>query len=266
MTVDKTSLLKRAVSILDCFSHDRPELGVREVSRMVGMSSSTAGRLMASMKDLGVLSQNPVSHAYSLAGKVLSWSGVYVTSLDVRNKAVPVMERLHSETLETISLYVIEGNERVCVERLESPHNVRIVARVGRRLPLYAGSAGKVFLAFMSQARRKAILDTTNFEPFTPKTFIDRIALEEELAMIRDNGYAVSVGEWILEASGVAAPIFDQNGEVLASLTISGPAQRFTPEKIQVYVSKVTSVACSISRDMGYIEDNRSQHKPQRNC
>ncbi len=253
--MDKFNTLHRVVALLDCFSQDRPDLGVREAARMVGLSSSTAGRLMAAMKDIGLLNQNSTTRTYSLGGKVLSWAGVYTANLDVRKLALPLMEQLHQESRETISLYVLEGNERVCVERLESPHNVRIVARIGRRLPLFAGSAGKVFLAFVSISRRKALLDSMTLEPLTPRTIAQRDVLEAELDKIRALGYAVSYGEWILEASGVAAPVYNQDGEVAAALTISGPTQRFTEENTEKYSRMVTRVAHEISREMGYTGD-----------
>ncbi len=250
--MDKFNTLHRVVALLDCFTQDHPELGVREAARMVGLSSSTSGRLMAAMKDIGLLNQNPVTRAYSLGGKLLSWAGVYTSNLDVRKQALPLMEQLHVETLETISLYVLEGSERVCVERLESPHIVRIDARIGRRLPLYAGSAGKVFLAFVSKAHRNALLDSMKLEPLTSNTIADRQDLEVELDKVAEQGYAVSYGEWILEASGVAAPIYDQNGDISAALTISGPTQRFTEESTEKYSRMVTEVAYEISREMGY--------------
>jgi IclR family transcriptional regulator, KDG regulon repressor len=253
MTEDaKSTTIQRAVALLDCFSHDQPELGVREIARKVGLSSSTTGRLLVQLKELGLLSQNPNTHAYSLGGRVLAWAGVYTSTMDVRNQALPCMHELHSTTQETISLYIMEDNERVCVERIESPQNVRIIARIGRRLPLYAGSAGKVFLAYLPPERRQEILDSTDFEPFTPNTLVDRAALEEEIEKILGLGYGVSCGEWVSDASGVAAPIFDQRKEIIAVLTISGPTQRFNQEKIGQYVEEVTRVAGQISAEFGY--------------
>ena len=161
METEKSKSLQRIVAILDCFSYDRPELGVREIARSIDFSSSTTGRLLQAMKEIGLLQQNPLNQTYSLGGKVLAWAGVYSSTLDVRNAALSSIQELHRVTRETISLYVLEGNERVCVERLESNQNVRIVARLGRRVPLYAGSAGKVFLAFLPPARRDAILKAT---------------------------------------------------------------------------------------------------------
>ena len=219
---------------------------------MLGVSHSAAGRLMAAMKTLGILHQNHDTHMYSLGGKVLFWAGVYTASMDVRNVALPALQDLHRATLETISLYVLEGIDRVCIERLESPQNVRIVAHLGRRLPLYAGSAGKVFLAFLPAARREEILLATVFKPLTEKTIVDPTQFSAELERIRSQGYAVSHGEWILDASGVAAPIFGQNGEIVATLTISGPSQRFTPETVASYIYEVVRVAKIISNEMGY--------------
>ena len=166
--------------------------------------------------------------------------------------SLPVMVRLQEQTRETISLYVMEGNDRVCVERLESPETVRIVARVGRRIPLYAGSAGKVFLAYLPEARRDEILANIKLIPMTKRTITDVDELKSNLSKIQRQGYAVSKGEWVLEASGVAAPIFDQFRRITAALTISGPSQRFSEEKIHEIAALVKPAAEEISREMGY--------------
>lgn len=227
-------------------------MGVREVARKIDLSASTTGRIMAGLKEMGLLSQNPDTRAYALGASVLVWAGVYSSTLDVRNAALSAIDRLHRDTQETISLYILQGDERVCVERRESPQTVRLVTRVGRRLPLYAGSAGKVFLAFLPAERASEILDKSAFTPFTPSTIIDRNALEDELEVVRRQGFALSTGEWQSEASGIAAPIFNEKGEIVAALTISGPSQRFTEEKMNQYAGVVTAAAGEVSRTMGY--------------
>jgi DNA-binding IclR family transcriptional regulator len=252
MDNDKPKTMQRMIAILDCFSSDQPELGVREIARQIGFSRSTTGRLLQGLKELNLLQQNPGTLAYSLGGKVLAWAGVYLSRLDVRDVALPAMQELHRITRETISLYVMEGNERVCVERLESPQNVRIVARVGRRIPLYAGSAGKVFLAYLPLERCKAVLRETPPTAITDFTIVNREKLMDELAKIRTQGYSVSFGEWTADAAGVAAPIFGTRGEVIAAVTISGPIARFTEEVVQRYTPDITRMAASISREMGF--------------
>jgi DNA-binding IclR family transcriptional regulator len=207
---------------------------------------------MAGLKEMGLLSQNPDTRVYALGAAVLAWAGVYAATLDVRNAALAAVDQIHRDTQETISLYILQGDERVCVERRESPQTVRLVTRIGRRLPLYAGSAGKVFLAFLPPDRTREILDKSAFTPFTPNTIIDRSVLEAELAVVRRQGYALSTGEWQREASGIAAPIFNERREIVAALTISGPSQRFTDEKMRAYASVVTRAAAEVSRNMGY--------------
>lgn len=255
MSGEKMRTLNRAVAVLDCFSLEKTELGVREIARMVNLPSSVAGRLLLSMKEMGILSQNPETRAYSMGSRVLTWAGVYTSNLDVRNKAIPALEELHESTRETISLYVLEGNERVCVERIESPQNVRIVARLGRRLPLYAGAAGKVLLAFLPPYRQAQFFETCPLVPLTPRTMVDPTTLREELLKIRQDGFATSYGEWIEDAAGVAAPVLDQAGEVVAALTISGPILRFNQANVERYCVEVKHVASRISEAMGYRQD-----------
>ena len=252
MSTEKIQMLDRAVMILDSFTLDKPVQGVRDVARRTGLSSSTVGRIMAYLKDLGILNQDPETLVYMMGPKPLVWAGIYTNTSDVRTLALPIMVNLQERTRETISLYVLEGDERVCVERLESPETVRIVARVGRRIPLYAGSAGKIFLAFMSEERRREILKKIKLVPMTEKTITNRDVLIDNLEQIVRQGYAFSDGEWVLDAAGVAGPVFDQRGQITAALTISGPAQRFTEEKIHEMAGLVKEGAAKISSELGF--------------
>lgn len=249
---DDKGVLAHLCAILDCFTMERPEIGVREVARMTGLTTSTVGRLMSDMKERGILAQNPGTRGYSLGMRLLTWTGVYLTTMDIRTVSQPIMAELQQSTQETISLYLLDGTDRVCVERLESPQNVRIIARLGRRLPLYAGSAGKVMLAFLPEEKVKDIIEASSLAPFTARTITDPTLLLQELDRIRQRGYAVSHGEWTPDASGVAAPIFGLGKEVIAALTISGPTQRFTRDTIEKYGREVVNAASEISRQMGY--------------
>ncbi len=252
MENDEKGVLAHICAILDCFNIDRPEVGVREAARITGLTTSTVGRLMTSLKEREILSQNPITRSYTLGIRLLTWTGVYLTALDIRTIAQPVMTELQQITQETISLYVLDGHDRVCVERLESPQTVRIVARLGRRLPLYAGSAGKAILAFLPEAKIREVIETSALAPFTARTITDPSVLRSELEKVHLKGYAFSHGEWITDASGVAAPLFGSSREVIGALTISGPSQRFTKETIEKYAREVVSAAQEVSRQMGY--------------
>ncbi len=252
MPSDSTKVLAHIISILDCFSVEQPELGVRQVARQVNISSSAAGRLMGEMKNAGILKQNPLSQAYSPGSKILVWSNVYLSLLNIRSVALPFMEELRRATGETVTLYILEGNERLCVERMESQHNIRMVTRVGLKLPLYAGSAGKAMLAFMPPEWREEYLSRVPLRPLTSQTFSDPHALRLELDKIRLDGYATSFGEWILEASGVAAPILGPGGIVLGAISVSGPGSRFTLDTVTAYAAEAVRATRAMSQIMGF--------------
>lgn len=252
-----SSTLERAIQLLDCFSKDEPYIGVREAARMTGLSSSSAGRILSSLRDLGILVQDHETRKYALAGKVLAWAEVYSATLDVRRLALPFIQGLQRTTGETVSLYVLEGTNRVCVERLESDQNVRVVARIGRYIPIHAGSAGKLFLAYMSDKEREEVLKQTDLEQMTPYTITDVDKLSHQTEIIKRQGYAISHREWTVDASGVSAPIFNQRGKMIAALTVSGPTQRFSSEKMNRFISACTNTAKQISGLLGYSSAQR---------
>lgn len=253
-----SSTLSHAIQLMDCFSKDEPYLGVREAARMTGLPTSTVGRTLVSLRDVGLLVQDDETRQYTLAGKVLAWAEVYSATLDVRRVAQPFIYDIQRLTGETISLYILEGAERVCVERLESDQNVRVVARVGRYLPLHAGSAGKLFLAYLSEEKREEVLKNEPRHAFTPLTVTDPDELRVQCKQIVKQGFALSHGEWTYDASGVAAPIFNPRGQMIAALTVSGPTQRFTEEKVEQVTKTCIRTATQISRLLGY---NPSQYK-----
>lgn len=259
MPAAETQTLTRAISILDCFSPDQSELGVREIARRVGLSRSTVGRLLATMHAAGILGQNPTTRTYAMGAKVLTWAGVYAATLDVRVKARPILEHLHRMTRETVSLYILDGCERVCVERLESPEGLRFVVRVGERMPLHAGASGKVLLAFLPPDQRREILRAISLTPLTGNTITSIPKLERELALVRKRGYAASVGERVVGGTSVAAPVRGASGDVLAALNLTAPTPRVSDEKILDYVKWVTQAAAQISREMGYMPPGREE-------
>ena len=251
MPAGESRTVLRAISIVDCFSQERPELGVREVARRLHLASSTAGRLLATLQKAGVLIQSPRTRTYMLGPRVLAWAGIYTGVLDVRAAAGPILDRLRQATGELATLYVPDGDERVCVERLEGPQNIRAVVRLGERLPLYAGAGGKVLLAFLPPETRRATVARLALARFTDKTIRHRGRLERELAAICRQGYATSVAERFAGASAVAAPVFGADGAVIAAVTVSGPSDRFRGSRQSRCIRLVTRAALDLSRAMG---------------
>jgi IclR family KDG regulon transcriptional repressor len=251
MPANETQSLHRAIAILDCFRDVQPELGVREIARQLELHPSTVGRMLATMTSLGILTQDKESHRYRMGSKVLRWSAVYTGSVDLRSEARPYIEELHSQTEETVSLDIPDGDARICVERIESPHRLRWVARIGERMPYFASASGKTLLSFMPPAQQDKLLSSMRMEKLTPKTTADLKTLRHELEIIKQRGYAVSEGERVEGVCCVAAPVFDTTGKAVGAITISGPSTRFSQSKIRQYAQLLIRATARLSRTMG---------------
>jgi DNA-binding IclR family transcriptional regulator len=162
------------------------------------------------------------------------------------------MEELHQATEETVHLDIPDGMTRICIERIESPHRLRWVARIGERMPYYASASGKVLLSFMAAEQKDAILKGTPLERLTPNTVTDPKVLAQEMEDIKKRGYAISQGERVDGVSCVAAPIFEAAGKIIGAITISGPTTRFSDQKIKQYGKLLIRATRDLSTSMGY--------------
>ena len=251
MPTNETQSIIRAIAILDLFDSEHPELGVREIARQVDYHPSTVGRILITLTTMGILSRDKSNHRYKMGAKVLKWGAVYLGSLNLQTITRPYMEELRLKTNETVSLYVPSEDERVLIERLESTHFIRVVAQVGQRMPLYAGASGKVFLSFLPPDKREKILKNMHIERLTSQTIVDIAELRKEIKSIQENGYAVSRGERVEGAYSVSAPLFDFRNQVVGAISISGPTNRFSDEKIIEYSGLLVKATTQISKAMG---------------
>lgn len=174
--------------------------------------------------------------------------------MDVRRLAQPVLDRLSQETGESADLYIRHSDHRVCVAQAHGTHAVRHIIPLGERLPLWAGSAGAVLLAYTDAADVARIL--AEARPLTPQTLLDVKGWELRRAKVRRDGYAVSSEERELGAASVSAPVFGGGGELVAVVGISGPVQRFDDASLSLHTAAVAHAARQLSALLGY-RDNK---------
>ncbi len=210
----------RAAALLDLYTPERRELSVAEVATSLGLGKSSAHRLLSTLRTCGYLRQDRATGRYALGAKVLYLAEVYAADHDVPRTARPHMKRLLSEVNETVALYVREGDSRYCIERLESSHDIRIVVRVGQRMPLGRGAAGRLLVMSDTDAHAAGVVTTR--------------------------------GERVPNACGIAAPIFDSARRMVAALDVSGPIDRFSDAKVRRYEKRLVEVAGAISAALGY--------------
>lgn len=245
--------IERAVRILDAFSVDRPELGVAEVARMLGLKRSTVHRALVTLEMGGLLRQVDATQKYTLGPKVLNLAHVLQSRLSLSSIALPYLRALRDRYNETIALHLLEGHRRVVVEQVESTHDLRRTYRdIGKMLPLHAGSPGKLLMAYLPPEEIEMEIAESGLRRFTPVTITDRQQLLRELAEIRQRGYAISMGEHSPGIASISCPIVNQEGQVIAAINISGPSVRLTEAKALEYLPQLREATLAVSRQLGY--------------
>lgn len=223
--------VEKAIDILSCFTTESSSLTVVEITRLTGFNQSTVSRILTTLANKRCVEHVGSSGRYQLGVKFYQWESVLRQTPNLADLARPVMEDLRDLCGEEVSLYVLNEGNRICLEAVKSRYGVAKVTTVGKVFPLHCGAAGKVLLAYLPEKARRDVLRRKGLEKYTATTMVDAEALEADLAKIRLDGYAVSLGEREEGAYSVVAPIRDVRGEVVASLSISGPIYRFSEEK-----------------------------------
>jgi IclR family acetate operon transcriptional repressor len=239
--------LERGIDLLFLFSTERPTLSLLEIAKALGLPASTVYRLVATCCKKNILARDPRAKRYELHAGLLRLQQVLRARLDIRRIALPHLEDLARASGETSQLFLLQGNEVVCAEAISSAHTIRFMPEQGRAIPLHASALGRVVLAFLSDAFLRKYLARVGLPAITPHTVTDATTLRALLRQIRKQRYALTFQQMYLGARGVAVPIFDPAGAVVASLGISGPHPRFTDRKARGLVATLRKHAEAIS-------------------
>lgn len=243
--------IDRAVAILRCFDARRPDLGISDIARITGLSTSTAHRLLASMQSNRLVRQT-TDRRYALGPLLvqLARNGGLPTTL--RDAALPAMRQLRERADETVGLHeLLATGERAVIEQVESRQPLRrTYTEFGVPLPLPHGSPGKAMLAFRPVAIQEAVL-AVPLEAATQTTITDPAVLRHQLVTIRSRGYAMSLAERTPGIRTVAAPIFDHTGDVIGCLSLSAPEMRIPVDRMEELGELVRVTAWSVSEVLG---------------
>lgn len=234
--------VERALDILLCFS-DASDLSLTEVSKRVNLHKSTAYRLLSSLESKGFVVRDAKTDKYKLGYRIWELVANLQQADDPAILFLPEMEKLRDTLGETVSLYVRDGKERIRIQAVQSNHPIRRVAPVGVRLPLYVGASSKILLAFDADEVRETM--------FADKEWLEAVDIEEfkrQLQVIKKAGYATSIEEREMGAAAVAAPIFNRSAQLIAALSVSGPANRLTTEKMQEYAQIIMDAAARLGK------------------
>ncbi len=242
--------LGKAIEILFAFTRERPSLTVEQISRELGFPQSTTYRLIATLRDKGVVRQKPGTDSYMLGARLLQFGDIIRLSLDLRHTALPFMQQAVRGSRETVVLVVPTDNQATYLEMIESPEPMRVIPGDGMSFPLHCGATRRTLLAHMGADFQERYLRGSMLR-YTTGTIVDKAALREDLAQIVRRGYAIGNQEIYAGARSLAAPVRDAADQVVASVGIVGPAQRLTDARLQKLLPCLLECAEGISRALG---------------
>ncbi len=235
-------VLDRSVAILAAVgSGARTFTGLVEAT---GYARSTTHRLVKALEAHGLIELDGAG-GYRPGLGLLRLAGAAVRELPLRDVARPLLERLAATSGESAQLFVRSGTIRLCVDSVESTNELRTIVPVGASLPLTAGSAGKVFLAWMSDSDRDRLLE--GYRPITI-TGPDEERLRKELKTIHRRGWASSSGEREEGVASVSAPVFGPDGRIASAVSLSGPASRLGRARAGLVAPGVAATARAIEQ------------------
>jgi DNA-binding IclR family transcriptional regulator len=248
--------VNRALRTLELIA-EAGELGVTELGRRLGVHKATASRLVATLSERGLVERDPITEKFRLGFGLIRLAGAAMASLDLVRTARPILEDLAERTRETVNLGVISGGAVVYIDQVTGTRSIVAVSWVGRRTPLHSTSNGKVLLSAMREEELGKVL-ATPLEHLTPRTIVDPDELRNQLDEIRLKGYAQTMEELEEGLNAVAAPVKRADGQVVAALSVSGPAFRMRPIDLPRMGRLTMEAATAISRRLGFVERRRA--------
>ncbi|HKT01010.1 MAG TPA: IclR family transcriptional regulator [Rugosimonospora sp.] len=242
----------RAISVLEILAR-RGEARVTEVAAELSVHKSTAFRLLGALEERGLVEQDADRGRYRLGFGILRLAGAVSARMDVTRYGRPVCERLAREFGETVNIAVLRAHYAVNVDQVVGAAAISAQNWVGQLTPLHATSSGKVLLAHLDDERRAELLAAAGLPRYTPATVTTVEELDKHLAMARERGYATTNEEYELGLNAVAAPVRAHHGTVVAAVSASGPAYRFTVDRMDEVAATLVAGTDEISHRLGYL-------------
>ena len=246
-------VLDKAVALLDLLAA-RGDLTSAEIATELSEPRSSVYRLLASLQLHDMVQAAPERGHFRLGLHLLALGGAAVARMDVREAALPEMQRLHSETGETVFLVIRRNHEAVCIERIEGERVQSLALRLGGALPLYVGAGPRALLAFESEELWDEV-SAGKLERPTPLAAATRRELLPMLREVHENGYAISDEDVTLGIAAIGAPIFDHTRSVRAALSLSGTKPLILGDA-KAMVSRVLEASERVSHALGYRADS----------
>lgn len=238
----------RALSILEAIASSSNEISLNDICEKTNLNVSTCHHILKTLSKRNYVVPGSVRGTYSLGSQVLTLAGAVNWQSNLTRRAQPLLDHLNKTTGEAVHLAVLEGVDLVTLVKREALHALRVDAgSIGKSGACHATATGKAILAWLPEGDVARVLDAQGLRPFTSKTITDRDALLSELENVRREGIAVDNEEFQQHVVCVGAPILDQNGSVIGSISVSTPTVRADEKHLSLVRREVLAATANLS-------------------
>lgn len=240
-------LIYKAFSLLEEVAANQSEQGISDLARRLNISKSTIFGITQALTDLGALCQDPATKKYSLGPTLVKLGNQALSGVDLRAVTRPFMAELSQKFQETVFLGTFDERGITIIENADSPSALKITSPVGTRISLFAGAAGKVFLAYLREAALKKILKEKELPKYTKNSITNVEDFIKELQLVRQKACATDFEEYLHGVNAISVPLMDPWGRPTGALWMVGFSQSFTAEKMEEAIASTQQAAEQIN-------------------
>lgn len=240
----------RVIDLLESFEQHPSGLSLSELSTHLNLPKSTVSRLLSALLDRKFIRESNPPGKYLLGYKFLNLSSAYLQGFDLYREAHPKLEELNKKIDETIIMGVFDQTRHqiIYLDKVDTTKSIKLGTRVGEIAPIHCTALGKALLSSLPDETVAQILESYSFEKFTDQTIVNISVLFEDLSATRKRGYAIDHQEYKPDIICVGAPIKNFTGDPLAAISVSAPADRLDPTRLEIIANLVMESAKDIGK------------------
>ena len=247
--------LERALQILNAFNNERQTLTLAQLSEILSLSKATVLRLCSTLVKYDFLKQDQESRQYSLGLRLFELGSIVFYSLSLGKIASPYLSQLQMRLGKTIFLGILDNDELLYIDKREDPNNpIHFTSKIGTRRPPYWGMVGPMLMAHLPDNEIERLLQKSPLTATTKKSLTRKEEYKAWLQQVREQGFAIDVETALDGITGVAAPIRDYTGNVIAGIGVGFISSSVDSKGLKGIVKETAGTALTISRELGYLE------------
>jgi len=248
--------IDRAIKVLELLSASPRGMSLAQLALQTRVPKSTMFRILQTLQENSIVAEDAERKLFTLGMKLLEWGHAALARIDLKTIAHPHLVKLAHETRESFYLALLDHDEVILVDHVDTPEIWKMVTRLGYRSPFHCTATGLVLAADMTEEEVRGMIERHGLRRFTPKTITTVTQLKKRLAEVKQLGYAVVDGEYKPDLCAIAVPIRDYVGKIAASLMTAIPSDRSSKNKslVEGLIDVLKSEADLISKQIGYAE------------